>query len=286
MMSGAQIPPYYDSMIAKLVSHGATREEARRKLQHGVEDAVALGVITNQAFLARCLSHPVFAHGAATTAFISQHLDDLLRPDADIHGCATALAAALLFETAGGAKPQNTERRLTYRLPISLLFEINGSMQAASLTHQGQQRYDTEIGDRRFELNLLEIGSRSVRFICGGIMQSAVYIRDGARLLLHYRGQAFAIEDRTRAASVRQTGAGGSDGKLRAAMNGRVVAILAAVGDRVNGGQPIITLEAMKMEHIHAAPLSGVVKALHVTMGDQVSASRVVAEIEADAAKG
>ncbi|UUZ68816.1 acetyl-CoA carboxylase biotin carboxyl carrier protein subunit [Polaromonas sp. P2-4] len=66
-------------------------------------------------------------------------------------------------------------------------------------------------------------------------------------------------------------------------MNGRVVAVFAAVGDRVEAGQPIITLEAMKMEHVHAAPLSGIVKALNVAAGDQVPVSRIMAEIEADA---
>ena len=63
-------------------------------------------------------------------------------------------------------------------------------------------------------------------------------------------------------------------------MNGRVVAVLVAVGDVVDAGQPIVTLEAMKMEHIHAAPAAGKVIALHVKNGDQVAASQVVAEIE------
>jgi geranyl-CoA carboxylase alpha subunit len=67
LRSGAAIPPFYDSMIAKLIAHGSSRDEARRKLQRGVEDTIALGVRTNQEFLARCLAHPVFAAGGATT---------------------------------------------------------------------------------------------------------------------------------------------------------------------------------------------------------------------------
>ena len=59
-----------------------------------------------------------------------------------------------------------------------------------------------------------------------------------------------------------------------------VVAVLAAVGDMVEAGQPIVTLEAMKMEHVHAAPVAGKLTALHVSNGEQVAASRVVAEIE------
>ena len=60
--------------------------------------------------------------------------------------------------------------------------------------------------------------------------------------------------------------------------------MLVQVGQRVEAGQPVVTLEAMKMEHIHAAPLAGTVKAVHVSVGDQVPASRIVAEIEGDAA--
>ena len=63
-------------------------------------------------------------------------------------------------------------------------------------------------------------------------------------------------------------------------MNGRVVAVTAAVGDMVRAGQPIVTLEAMKMEHVHVAPVAGKLAALHVKVGEQVAASRVVAEIE------
>src|SRR6202035_4725238 len=61
LQSGSEIPPFYDSMIAKLISHGATRDEARRKLIHGLGQTVAFGVTTNQAFLADCLRHPAFA---------------------------------------------------------------------------------------------------------------------------------------------------------------------------------------------------------------------------------
>jgi geranyl-CoA carboxylase alpha subunit len=65
-------------------------------------------------------------------------------------------------------------------------------------------------------------------------------------------------------------------------MNGRVVAVAVAVGDRVLQGQTMLTLEAMKMEHVHVAPASGVVTCLSVAVGEQVAASRVVAEIDVD----
>ena len=95
LQSGSEIPPFYDSMIAKIISHGATRDEARRKLIHGLEHTVAFGVTTNQAFLAACLRHPSFAAGEATTAFIGQHRDELLAPRAErAVGCGAGGVAA------------------------------------------------------------------------------------------------------------------------------------------------------------------------------------------------
>ena len=118
-----------------------------------------------------------------------------------------------------------------------------------------------------------------VDFSLQQVRQHAVFVREGAWLWLQWQGQVWQVQDQTRAATAKQQG-GPSDGKLRAAMNGRVVAVAVAVGERVLQGQTMLTLEAMKMEHVHVAPASGVVKSLSVTVGEQVAASRVVAEIE------
>jgi len=280
MSSGGEIPPFYDSMIAKIISHGRTRDEARRKLAAGLEDAVALGVTTNQSFLQRCLAHPVFAAGGATTAFIAQHQDALLAPDADLQGRAAALAAVLLYETTGDRRHRPKGRRFTHSLPISLRFDIGGRLVNASIAVTRERRFLVTIGGQDFQIDLTGLTEDSVRFVCDEVLETAAFHRDGAMLLLHYRGVPVRVDDRTRAASARQGDAAG-DGKLRASMNGRVVAVMVAVGDTVEAGQPIVTLEAMKMEHIHSAPVAGKVTALHVKTGDQVGANRVVAEIEA-----
>ena len=73
------------------------------------------------------------------------------------------------------------------------------------------------------------------------------------------------------------------DGKVRAAMNGRVVSVLVKPGDRVTAGQPVLTLEAMKMEHVHKAGIDGVVAAIDVAEGEQVTTGKIVVEIEAAA---
>jgi geranyl-CoA carboxylase alpha subunit len=282
LSSGSEIPPYYDSMIAKLIAHGATREEARRKLVVGLQDTVALGVKTNQVFLTRCLQHDVFARGAATTAFIGQHGVELLQRAADDEASAAALAAVLLLETSAGARQRGAGRRLSHSLPVALRYEMDGAQQAATLTDLGPRRHEVKLGERRHEVEVVELAGHRVRFVCDGVMDSAAYVRDGARLRFGWRGTPRAVLDTTRAASAKQENGGAADGKLRASMNGRVVAVLVEAGRRVNVGQPMVTLEAMKMEHIHAAPRAGTVKAVHATVGDQVPAGRVVVEIEAD----
>ncbi len=282
MFDGAEIPPYYDSMIAKLIAHGRTRDEARRKLLAGLEDGVALGVTTNQAFLQRCLAHPVFAAGGATTAFIAQHHAELLASDTAGAAGAAALAAVLLFETTGERRARAPGRRPIpwhHTLPISLRFEIAGQVQNASVAVAQPRHFSVRLGEQVVEIDVIELVETTLRFVRDGVQETAAYHRDGAVLLLHDRGVPWRIDDQTRAASAKQGDAAG-DGKLRASMNGRVVAVGVAVGDTVRAGQAIVTLEAMKMEHIHAAPAAGVVTALHVKTGDQVAASRIVAEIE------
>src|SRR6185437_7968818 len=92
LQSGSEIPPFYDSMIAKIISHGASRDEARGRLICALEQTVAFGVTTNQAFLMSCLRHPAFARGEATTAFIEKHRGELLAQ----MGASDAALAALL----------------------------------------------------------------------------------------------------------------------------------------------------------------------------------------------
>jgi len=75
--------------------------------------------------------------------------------------------------------------------------------------------------------------------------------------------------------------ASGGDGKVRAAMNGRVVALLVKAGEQVAAGQPVMTLEAMKMEHVHTAGVAGTVSSIDVAEGEQVTTGRIVVEIEA-----
>jgi geranyl-CoA carboxylase alpha subunit len=282
LASGSEISPYYDSMIAKLISHGTTRDEARRKLIAGLQDTVALGIKTNQVFLGRCLQHSVFVQGQATTGFIEQHEQDLLRRNESEQASAAALAAVLLLETSTCEHERGEGRRLSHTLPITLRYELDGGQQAATLTKAGSHRHEVKIDGRQYEVELVELSGHSARLICDGVMESVVYIRDGTRLRFSWRGTPRDVLDTTLAASARQQVGDAGDGKVHASMNGRVVAVLVQASQRVIAGQPIVTLEAMKMEYIHVAPLAGIVKAVHTAVGDQVRTGRIVVEIEAD----
>jgi geranyl-CoA carboxylase alpha subunit len=281
LQSGSEIPPFYDSMIAKLIGHGATRDEARRRLIHGLEQTVAFGVTTNQAFLAACLRHPEFVAGEATTSFIGKHRDDLLARRYDVSSDA-ALAALLLYVTAPHAPPWRKGRTLAATFPIAARLGFDHGIQDLEIVRERDGGYAIQLdsSEHRFEID--ELGRDTIGFQTDGLMESARFFRDGDQLYILHQGVALAVRDLTLAAPA-ATAATGSDGKVRAAMNGRVVAVLVKHGERVAAGQPVMTLEAMKMEHVHTAPISGTIAAIDVVEGEQVTTGKIVVEIEADA---
>jgi len=286
LRSGAEISPFYDSMIAKLIAFGASREEARSRLICGLEQMVAFGVTTNQSFLMACLRHPVFAKGAATTGFIGAHRAELVvgdvREEAPVEGVASnaALAALLLAVTHPRARAWRSGRTLAVAFPIPLRVETDGKVHELELLRDREGGYRVIEGGREHGFELGQLGPESVRFRNGAVIESAEYFRDGDRLYFLHRGETHAARDLTLAAP-EAAATNGGDGKVRAAMNGRVVAVLVKPGDRVAAGQPVMTLEAMKMEHVHTAGVAGTVSAIDVVEGEQVAMGKVVVEIAA-----
>jgi geranyl-CoA carboxylase alpha subunit len=281
LQSGSEIPPFYDSMIAKLISHGATRDEARRKLICGLEQTAAFGVTTNQAFLAACLRHPAFASGEATTAFIGKNRGDLLAPRKDAASEA-ALAALLLYVTDANAPLWRDGRTLAATFPIPVRIEFDHGIHDLEIVRGRDGGYVASIdgGECRFEID--ELGRDAIRFRVNGVMESARFLRDRDRLYILHRGVTLSVGDLTLAAPAATAAATGGDGKVRAAMNGRVVAVLVKQGERVAAGQPVMTLEAMKMEHVHTAPISGTISAIDIVEGEQLTTGKIVIEIEAE----
>ena len=272
--ASSTIPPYYDSMVAKLVSYGQDRDEALRRLVQGLGDTVALGVNTNQTFLSRCLQHPVFTRGEATTAFIGQNQDALLASDPREMQEAAAIAAALIHAISSG------QSSLSHVYEVPLRLAVGSELMEATMKHGAGMSCMLRMGDRQFDIQLLSVDQHDVRLVCNGVGRKAVFQRDGNVVLLHYRGQAWCVLDQTHEA-VLSHAKGAGDGKVRASMNGRVIAVMSRVGDTVQAGQALLTLEAMKMEHVHVATMAGVLLAVNAGIGDQVSAHRVLAEIQA-----
>jgi geranyl-CoA carboxylase alpha subunit len=267
-------------MIAKIISRGATRDEARGRLICGLEQTVAFGVTTNQGFLIDCLRHSIFAAGEATTAFIGEHRNELLSPSADA-ASDVALAALLLYVTDPHAPPHRSGRTLAATFPLPVRIELDHVVHDLEIVRERDGGYvaGRDGGEHSFEIDAL--GGDTIRFVSSGIMETARFFRDRDRLHILHRGRTLAVRDRTLAAPEMAT-ANGGDGKVRAAMNGRVVAVFVKPGERVAIGQAVMTLEAMKMEHVHAAPIAGTVSAIDVVEGEQVTTGKIVVEIEAD----
>lgn len=279
LQSGSEIPPFYDSMIAKVISHGADRNEARGRLICGLEQTAAFGVTTNQGFLISCLRHPGFAAGEATTAFIGKHRDELLAPRAGDKAEA-ALAALLLYVTNPHAPPWRGGRSLAATFPLTTRIDLGHGVNEVDIVRERDGAYLVGLSGSEQNFEIDELGADTIRFRTDGLMQTAKFLRDGDRLHVLHRGMTIAVRDLTLAAPVSAAATGG-DGKVRAAMNGRVVAVLVKPGEQVTLGQPVMTLEAMKMEHVHTAGVAGTVSAIDVAEGEQVTTGKIVVEIAA-----
>ena len=280
LQSGSEIPPFYDSMIAKIISHGADRDEARGRLICGLEQTAAFGVTTNQGFLISCLRHPGFANGRGDHGLhrpVSRRTAGAARGRQ--RGSGACGAAALRHQSACAAVAERTHR-LAATFPLTARVDLGHGVHEVDIVRERDGGYvaSLEGGEQRFEID--ELGRDTIRFRIDGMMESAKFLRDGDRLYFLHRGTTIAVRDLTLAAPESAAAAGG-DGKVRAAMNGRVVAVLVKPGEQVTLGQPVMTLEAMKMEHVHTAGVAGTVSAIDVAEGEQVTTGKIVVEIEA-----
>ncbi len=278
LQSGSEIPPFYDSMIAKLISCGATRDEARRKLVDGLQQTVAFGVTTNLAFLAACLRHPKFAAGETTTAFIDRNRADLF-DRRQVAPSDVAFAALLLYITDPFAPPWRSGRTLAPTFSRPARAELDHVIYDLELVRERDGGYVARLDGAEYRFEIDEVSGGAIRFRSNGLAELATFFREGDHLYILRRGVVTSVRDLTMSAPA-SAAASSSDGRIRAAMNGRVVAVLVKQGERVVAGQPVITLEAMKMEHVHCAPISGTISVIDVTEGEQVSTGKIVVEIE------
>jgi len=287
LMVGSRVSPFYDPMLAKVIAHGATREEARRRLVAALEDTVVLGPATNRSFLIAVLRHPAFAAGEVTTAFVDRHFSAasgaMRQPLPDSR--ALALAAVLLFE-ARSRRPGNAPAAArnwssTGNAVWPMRLAIGDAHHSGGVTAVGANDYSVALGQDPVEISVDARSDGSVRFTIGGLQQTARFaLREGA-LHLDLNGVTLVVRE----SGLESAGDGRRDGasRLVAPMNGAIMGVHARPGDRVAKGQRLVVLEAMKMQHEICAERDGIIDKVLVKPGDQVATRALLVELRADA---
>ena len=267
LVEGGVVSPYYDSLLAKIIAHGDTREEARRRLISALKQTLLAGIVSNRDFLVEALEQASFIAGEATTAFIA---DMPPRPSAAPSALAVALAALLYVENGGAPKPSPNWRQTPLRL------EVGGETLTASVRHDGA-KWTTTLGDASVTLRLIERGGTRVMYEHAGALASAAYAREGDHLFLDLDGVGHAFIDRTY--SPPQLEDDKATGAVRSPVSGVLVGVEARVGDRVQRGQNIASVEAMKMQYAILAPIDGIVTTAPGSAGAQVPVRGMLFEI-------
>ena len=275
--SGADIAPYYDSMIAKFIAHGADRGAAAHALAGALRQAVVLGVPTNQALLAACLGHPVFLRGDATTDFIAAHGDELLGA---LPPLSTPLAALLLYAArarALGHDPARVALPLPWAVPMT--FRLDGAACAAQVQALGGNTYRVAWDDKSEDFELAARGDAGMAITTRDGRTSVDCVFDQHRLFVSQGGRQSLVEDHSLDGAANRASPGA--GLVRAPMAGRIVDLRVSAGQRVAKGEPLLVLEAMKMEHPSNAPMDAVVSRICVEPGAQVAAGALLVELAA-----
>jgi 3-methylcrotonyl-CoA carboxylase alpha subunit len=263
---GDAVTPYYDPMIAKVIAHGCSRDQALDRLADALERTVVIGPHSNAGFLAALARAPEFRRGAFDTGFVDAHLTELGAAPQPLDKAAAALGARewLAREQSRIAAPE----------PGSP-WDAEDGFQLS--------------GERRLELPLIAdgegviahavYGRAAMSVTVDGEQPAGIAVADADAIYVVHRGRQTRVGLR----DVALDRAGGSDngGVVRAPMHGKVLAVTVEKGERVHRGQRLAIIEAMKMEHALTAPNDGIVAEIAVAVGAQVDESAAVMRIEA-----
>jgi acetyl/propionyl-CoA carboxylase alpha subunit len=282
---GDAVRPHYDPMLAKAIAYATTRAAAADALAQALARTRIWPVRTNAGFLVRTLRDPDFFAGRVDTGFIAARQDSLcagVPPE-------TAAALGALVETlegriVGAAAADPWDARDGWRL--------NAPPRSASAFEVGDRRWDASVaGDdvsfmiavggvvQATELQLcdLHVGEGEIEVAMGDTAHVAGFTRTAEALVLFVDGEAVELKPPRADASAAAAEAGD---QIRAPMPGRVLSVRAKAGQTLAEGDPVLVLEAMKMEHVLAAPRAGVLQSVEVAAGDQVAHGAVVARME------
>ena len=279
---GSVISPHYDAMLAKVIAHGRTRADAARRLARALDRAEIHGVTTNRGLLVAILREPDFLAGGTDTGYLIRH-DPAVLAAPDAKATAThALAAALARQArhraeapvlgtlpSGWRNVFSAPQRVTYTAagqPYAVAYRITGGTVQAWVN-------DAPVG-----LVVRAAGLDRVDLEIDGVRREYHIHRAGAVTYVDASDGWSALSEVPRFGDPEKAVPAGS---LLAPMPGLVLRVLAEVGAVVTAGQPLLVLEAMKMEQTVSAPARGVVAELRAKAGEQVSTGQVLAVLEA-----
>jgi 3-methylcrotonyl-CoA carboxylase alpha subunit len=288
--TGSEIGLYYDSLLAKLIAHGATRQTALSRLATGLETLALLGVPTTQPFLLDAISHPLFSGGKATTRFIETAFPEGWRPKpADL--TMLRAAAAALWLQPDPAEPETAwtspwMRRSAVRVMAS---ERPAHTALRVSDEYGESDVNIIVGRTGIQavmdetaVTLGSISHSNSHMILSDAGRETAFIvqRDGDLIRITRNGLAISATVELKIDLPRAPGTHGGGGNvIDAPLHGVVSQIFVAVGDAVEKGSSVLQMEAMKLIHTLTAPVSGRVAAIHCNAGDTVPAGAVLVEI-------
>jgi propionyl-CoA carboxylase alpha chain len=276
VVAGSQVGIFYDPILAKVISGAADREQAAAALAAALATARIHGLTTNRDLLVRVLRHPAFLAGQTDTAFFDTHgLGRLATPLADRAAEElSALAAAL-----AGVAARQRDAPVLGGLPPGWRNVPSQLQRVRYAGHDVGYRIDRGglVVEGRDDVRLVSMRPDRVELEVAGIRRAFEVADYGGLVCVDSALGPVTLIPEPRFADPAAHMAAGS---LLAPMPGTVVRLAAAVGDEVTAGQPLLWLEAMKMEHLIAAPAAGVVAELPVAAGQQVEVGSVLAVVK------
>ncbi len=292
IITGQTVSPFYDPMLAKIIAYGANREEARRRLLRAVEESTLFGLTVNSNFLCEVLRHQVFIDGEATTAFIA---DDFVNSKTLSKQAPSALAISLAamisyLEQSPAASTQQLSPwgnelagwSNTGKAPWP--YQLKSGDEKFNLTlEQNENEYFIKQGENELCLILMANQPGTLIYSEQDVRKSCRYKVDGSQIFMRIDSEYFCFEDCTHKAAEAQDGAG--SGQIKASMDGAIIDVQAEVGAKVEKGQTLVILEAMKMEHPLKSDVDGTVEAVNVSQGDQVKLRQLLVSVSPDEAE-
>jgi 3-methylcrotonyl-CoA carboxylase alpha subunit len=262
--AGSEVTPFYDPMIAKLIAHGQSREEALVRLAGALDKTIVVGPRSNAGFLAALCRAEDFRNGNFDTGFIDRHLADLGATPQGLDRAAAALGAQRLLERENARIEASLAREPD--APASPwdsgdAFQLSGNRHLALPV----------LADGESLVARVEYGAGSASVTIDGIAPAAdaMAIAAGEAVYVLRRGRQTKVSLRDLA--LEEGAEHGGGGLVRAPMHGKVLALLVAQGDRVTRGQRLAIIEAMKMEHTLTAPIDGTVSEITIAVDAQVA---------------